>query len=43
MTVFARSLKIIGALAVAAALSGCVIAPAYGPYGYYRPHPRYYY
>ena len=36
-----RCLRTVGALAAAAALSGCVIYPAYGPrYGYnYRPHP----
>ena len=38
-----RCLKAVGAFAVAAALSGCVIYPAYGPrYGFYRPHPFYY-
>ena len=41
---FARGLKLVGALAIAAALSGCVVYRAYGPgYGYYRPHPHYYY
>ncbi len=41
---FARCLKVAGALVMAAALSGCVIFPGYGPrYGYYRPHPHYYY
>lgn len=30
-------IKMAAALAVAAALSGCVVAPAWGPY--YRPHP----
>ena len=39
-----RCLKAAGALAAAAALSGCVVYPAYGPrYGYaFRPHPYYY-
>lgn len=38
-----RCLKVVGALATAAALSGCFFYPAYGPrYGYaYRPHPYY--
>ncbi len=42
---FFRYLRAIGVLAAAAALSGCVVYPAYGPrYGYfYRPHPHYYY
>ena len=42
---FTHCLKSVGALAAAAALSGCVVYPAYGPrYGYYyHPHPHYYY
>lgn len=40
-----RCLKATAALAMAVALSGCIVVPAYGPrYGYsYRPHPHYYY
>jgi hypothetical protein len=40
-----RGLKVVGALAVAAALSGCIVAPYGGPprYGYYHPHPYAYY
>jgi hypothetical protein len=40
-----RCVKTVGAMAVAAALSGCIIAPGPGPrYGYYwHPHPHYYY
>ena len=40
-----RCAKAAGALAVAVALSGCIVVPAYGPrYGFYhRPHPYYYY
>lgn len=42
--ILVRCLKTAGALAAAAALSGCIVYPAYGPrYGYYyRPHPYYY-
>ena len=42
---FFRCLRTVGALAAAAALSGCIVYPAYGPrYGYfYRPHSHYYY
>ncbi len=37
-----RGVRALGLLAVAVALSGCVVVPAYGPrYGYYRPHPYY--
>lgn len=35
--------KMACALALAAALSGCVVYPAYGPRYGYRPHPFYYY
>ncbi len=41
-----RGFKLVGALAVAAALSGCIVAPyGYGGprYGYYHPHPYGYY
>ena len=40
-----RCLKAIAAMGAAAALSGCVVYPAYGPrYGYYyRSHPYYVY
>ena len=39
-----RCLKVVGAMLVAGALSGCVVYPAYGPrFGYYHPHPHYYY
>ena len=43
-TWFKRGLKLAGAMAMAAALSGCIVYP-YGPrYGYYHPwHPHYYY
>lgn len=39
-----RLLRVAGLIAATAALSGCIVAPAYPyrPY-YYRPHPRYYY
>ncbi len=41
---FGRCLRVAGAMLVAAALSGCVVVPAYGPrFGYFRPHPHYYY
>ncbi len=34
-----RCLRTVCALAAAAALSGCIFVPAYGPrYGYYHPH-----
>jgi len=33
-------LKIMAVLALAASLTGCVVAPAYGPYGY-APAPAY--
>ncbi len=40
-----RCLKTVGALALAAALSGCIFVPVRGPrYGYYyHPHPYGYY
>ncbi len=42
-TSFTRCLKVVGALAVAAALSGCIVVPVGPRFGYYRPHPHYYY
>lgn len=42
-----RGLRMVGALAVAAALSGCIVAPYGYGYGYqphyYHPHPYGYY
>ena len=39
-----RGLKLVGAVAVAVSLSGCIVAPYPGPhYGYYRPHYYGYY
>ena len=42
--VFRRAAKIACAVAVACALAGCIFVPVRGPaYGFYRPHPHYYY
>jgi hypothetical protein len=39
-----RFTKIAGVVAMAIALSGCIIVPPRGPrYGYYHPHPYGYY
>jgi hypothetical protein len=36
--------KVAGVLAIAIAVSGCIIVPPHGPrYGYYHPHPYGYY
>jgi hypothetical protein len=40
MSPFKSLLRVAGAVCLAAALSGCIIAPAYGPY--YHPHHHYY-
>ncbi len=38
-----RCAKAVGALALAIALSGCIVVPYGQHYGYYRPHPYGYY
>lgn len=38
---YARALRVVVALGIAVALSGCVVYPAYGPYHY--PHRAYWY
>lgn len=38
-----RGVKLAGAFILAAAVSGCIIAPYPPHYGYYRPHPYGYY